>query len=290
MAVIQVKNLRKHFGKVKAVDGVSFEVEKGEIFGFLGPNGAGKTTTIRCMMDFIRPTSGSIKIFGKDAHEHEADLKHRIGYMSDSIYMYDKWTGQMHIDYFRKLNGKKDWSVDLIDRLNFDPSKKTKSLSSGNRRKLGLILALMHKPDLLVLDEPTGGLDPLLQNVTYELLEEIRENGTTVFMSSHNLPEIERVTDRVLIIRDGKVEALETIKSLRAKRIYHLRVTFKEKVDPKVFEGGGIEVLGVKGRKIELKTRGNIQELVKRLAKKEFSDIEIDRGKLEDIFLDYYQG
>ncbi len=164
MSAVEVDNLRKYFGNTKAVDGVSFSVEEGDLFGFLGPNGAGKTTTIRCMMDFIRPLGGSITILRKDAQEDSVELKKKIGYLPGNVYLYSKWTGQTHIDFVRQFNAGKDISLDLINRLGFDPTVKTKHLSPGNKQKLGLILAFMTNPEVLILDEPTLGLDPLLQN------------------------------------------------------------------------------------------------------------------------------
>ena len=199
MNAIEVKNLKKHFGKIKAIDGIDFSVEKGEIYGFLGPNGAGKTTTIRCLMDFIRPTEGSITILGKDAQKHSVELNKKIGYLSGQVHLYDKWTGQQHIDFIKATNGTEDIAEKLIKRFDFDPAMKTKKLSSGNRQKLGIIMAFMTKPELLICDEPTNALDPLLQHEVYELLKEARDGGATVFMSSHNLPEVEKVFGKLRI-------------------------------------------------------------------------------------------
>jgi len=211
--VIEVKNFKKYFGRTKAVDDISFTVEKGEIFGFLGPNGAGKTTTIRCMMDFMRASKGSISILGKDSFIDSVSLKERIGYLSGSVRLYENWTGREHIDFVRKLNGKKDISVDLLHRLDFDPKIKTKKLSSGNRQKLGVIMAFMLEPEVLILDEPTTTLDPIMQHVVYDLLREVTSRGATVFMSSHNLSEVERVCSRVGIIKEGKMMAIKNVKA-----------------------------------------------------------------------------
>lgn len=287
--VIKVDNLQKHFGKVKAVDGVSFNVLKGEIFGFLGPNGAGKTTTIRCIMDFIRPTGGSISILGKDTQKKGVELKHNIGYLSGHVQLYDKWTGQMHIDFLRKLNGDKDVAESLIKRLDFDPTMKTKKLSSGNRQKLGLILALMHEPDVLVWDEPTNALDPILQNEVYKLLEEAQSRGATVFMSSHNLNEVERVCDRVGVIKKGKMVAEESVTALKKKRLYSVRVNFKEELDPKSIETEGVKIKGHAGHTVELSFKGDINKFIDQIQDLDLIDIEIRRASLEDIFLEYYQ-
>jgi ABC-2 type transport system ATP-binding protein len=183
--VIQVKNLKKHFSahKVKAVDGVSFDVKKGEILGFLGPNGAGKTTTIRCMMDFLRADSGSVKILGKDSKKDSVELKSKIGYLSGDVRLYGKWSGEEHIRFVEKIRGKSETARKYADKLDLDLKKKFKTLSSGNKQKLGLVLALMDKPEVIIMDEPTVGLDPLLQNAIYDIFNELRDSGSTIFIS-----------------------------------------------------------------------------------------------------------
>ncbi|MBU0731958.1 ABC transporter ATP-binding protein [Patescibacteria group bacterium] len=286
--VIEVKNLKKHFGKVKAVDGVSFNVEKGEIFGFLGPNGAGKTTTIRCLMDFIRPQEGEAKILGMDAHKDEVDIKKKVGYLSGNVKLYDHWTGAMHIKYFRKLNGKGDVADKLLKRLDFDPSRKAKEYSSGNRQKLALVLAFMFEPEVMLFDEPTNALDPILQNEVYEMIEEAVEKGATVLMSSHNMPEVERVCDRVGIIRKGKMVAVEDMVSLKEKKIYRVTAYFKEKFNKKDFEGEGLDVLRENAHELIFRVKGNIDPVVKKLGKFNLKDLEINQASLEDIFLEYY--
>ncbi|MBU1118815.1 ABC transporter ATP-binding protein [Patescibacteria group bacterium] len=287
--IIGVQNLKKHFGKVKAIDGISFEVEKGEIFGFLGPNGAGKTTTIRCMMDFIRPSEGNISILDKDAHKDDVWLKKKIGYLSGQVKLYDKWTGRMHIDFVSKLNGKTDIAKELIKKLDFDPNRKTKHLSSGNRQKLGLIMSFMCEPDVLIFDEPTNALDPLLQNTVYDMIADATKRGATVFMSSHNLAEVQRICDRVGIIKEGKMAAIESIVSLKEKRINTVRVLFANKVDPKEFEIEGVEVNKKFDQELVLQVKGGIDKLVKILAKHTIRDLEVTEATLEDIFLEYYE-
>lgn len=209
--VIKVNNLKKYFGKVRAVDGVSFEVKAGEIMGFLGPNGAGKTTTISCMMDFLRPDAGSITILDQDAQQNSTQLKREIGFLPSDVDLYENWTGQEHIKFIEAARGLSSFDEELIDRLSFDPSKKASKLSSGNRQKLGLILALMHKPKVLIMDEPTNGLDPILQQTIYKTLESFADSGAAIFMSSHNLHEVERLCDRVAIIKRGKLMAVEEV-------------------------------------------------------------------------------
>ena len=289
MTAIEVRNLRKHFGKTKAVDGISFSVEEGEVFGFLGPNGAGKTTTIRCMMDFIRPAEGSIKILGKDAQKDAVSLKKAIGYLSGNVRLYGKWTGQMHIDFVRQLNGCEDISQQLIKRLDFNPAIKTKQLSSGNKQKLGIILAFMLKPELLILDEPTLGLDPLLQNEIYELLAEMTQAGTTIFMSSHNLAEVDRVCGRVGIIKDGKMVATESIAALKEKKIITVHANFTHPVKIDEFLAENTELVREYANGLILKVKGDVNPLIKQLSNHTLQDISIVPASLEDIFMEYYE-
>jgi len=289
MPAIEVNNLQKFFGKTRAVDDISFSVAKGEIFGFLGPNGAGKTTTIRCMMDFIRPTSGGIKIIGLDAQQDTVELKKKIGYLSGGTKLYNRWTGQDHIDFYKKLNGRHDSSVMLASRLNLDVSLKAKQLSSGNRQKLAIVLALMQAPEILILDEPTLALDPLLQNEIYELLEDLSKNGTTIFMSSHNLGEVDRICHRVGIIKRGKMVATEGIRSLKEKRIHSIHVYFEDKYDKKDFLMEGVSIVKELPDALILTLKGDINILIRALNKYHLKGVEITPASLEDIFMEYYE-
>jgi len=289
MRVIKTKNLKKYFGKTKAVDDISFSVEEGEIFGFLGPNGAGKTTTIRCLMDFLRPDEGSINILNKDAQKDSVDLKKDIGYLSGNVKLYNRWTGQMHIDYFKKLNGKHNVADRLIKRFNFNPAVKAKNLSSGNRQKLGIILAFMFEPKILIFDEPTNALDPLLQNEVYELIKEQIGKGSTVFMSSHNLGEVERVCSRVGIIKKGKMVAEESILKLKDKKLYDIKVCFEEKVSLEELKKNGLEIAQELPSCLILKARGDINPLIQKLSQYKLKDLNIERANLEDIFMEFYE-
>lgn len=289
MAAIEIKNLTKHFGNVKAVDGIDFSVEKGEIFGFLGPNGAGKTTTIRCMMDFIRPSRGTITIFGKDSHRDSVLLKKKIGYLSGNVRLYNKWTGRDHIEFVSQLTGGDIMADELIERLDFDASRKVKYLSSGNRQKLGVILAFMSRPELLVLDEPTMALDPLLQHEIYTLLRELTNNGTTVFMSSHNLAEVEKVCNRVGIIKEGKIAAIENIQTLKEKHIFTVQVFFTEAFDKSVFAIEGVSIKEELPHGLLLTIMGDINSLLAILSKQNVRDLSITHASLEEIFLASYK-
>ena len=289
MPAIEVNNLQKFFGKTRAVDDISFSVAKGEIFGFLGPNGAGKTTTIRCLMDFIRPTAGGIKIIGLDAQKDTVELKKKIGYLSGGAKLYNRWTGQDHIDFYKKLNGRHDSSAKLASRLDLDVSLKAKQLSSGNRQKLAIVLALMQAPEILILDEPTLALDPLLQNQIYELLEDLSKNGTTIFMSSHNLGEVDRICHRVGIIKQGKMVATEGIRSLKEKRIHSIHVYFEDKYDKKDFLMEGVSIVKELPDALILTLKGDINILIRALNKYHLKGVEITPASLEDIFMEYYE-
>lgn len=296
--VIEINDLKKYFTSVsrkgrdmvKAVDGISFDVKKGEVFGYLGPNGAGKTTTIRCLMDFIRPTGGNLKIFGKDAHSDTVALKENIGYLPGNVQLYDKWTGQEHINFIESIKGKAKNVNELIGRFKFDPTRKFKQYSSGNKQKLGVILALMHEPDLIIMDEPTLGLDPLLQNEIYEIFDELQNRGHTIFVSSHNLPEVERICDRVGIIREGKLVGVESVRELGEKRMRRVTARFEKKVKKEDFRFDGVERIEEMSDGLILTVKGDINPLVKKLATYKLHDLVITHATLEDVFLEFYKG
>jgi len=288
MSAIQVQNLKKYFGKTHAVDDVSFSVEKGEIFGFLGPNGAGKTTTIRCLMNFLKPTDGEIKIFGADAQKNSTEIKNKIGFLSGDVRLYDGWTGGDHIKFLERLRGRKSVAAELIPKLNFNPKLKFKALSSGNQQKLGLILSLMFEPELMIMDEPTLGLDPLLQNTIYEILESLREKGTTIFMSSHNLAEVDRICDRVGIIKEGKIVATESIISLKEKRMHVVKVYFNGEFNKEDFNFDGVEIHQELNNGLLIGAKGDISPLIRKLANYSLKELEITHASLEEIFLEFY--
>jgi len=289
MQAIDVQSLTKNFRKTKAIDSVSFSVAQGEIFGFLGPNGAGKTTTIRCIMDFIRPTSGTIRLLGLDAQKQSVELKRKIGYLSGYVRLYDRWTGIEHIAFANKLCDVPNDAKPLIDRLNFNPSIRAKDLSSGNRQKLGLILALLNKPELIIMDEPTNALDPLLQNSVYELLTEAQKRGATIFMSSHNLAEVDRVCTKVCIIKNGKLVATESISNLKKMRMYGVHAHFVGPVDRRQFEKIGALITEHRNDYVTMKVKGDISPMIKLLNALPLRDLQIEHATLEDIFIEYYK-
>ena len=286
---IEVKNLKKHFGKVKALDGVSFEVGKGEVFGFLGPNGAGKTTTIRLMMDFLRPTEGEIKIFDLDTNQDSVELKKKIGYLSPEDRLYKGWTGQEHVDFIRSIRGNSRKAQLLVKDLDLDLERRVWQLSTGNKQKLSLVLSMMSDPDLLIMDEPTLGLDPILQERIYQMLDKLGHQGKTIFMSSHYLLEVEKVCDKVAIIKEGKLVATEHIADLKKKKMYSVRATFENEVDANIFKLSGVEVKDQHKDFIELVVKGDINQVVRALSEHKLKDLDIERASLEDIFLEFYK-
>lgn len=288
--VIVVKDLKKYFGKLHAVDGISFEVKKGEIFGFLGPNGAGKSTTIRCLMGFNNPTSGSISMLGYNMLTNSTAAKQSIGYLPGNVKLYDNWTGWDHIRFFENVRGKSKNLEDLIKRFDFNPSAKFRHLSSGNKQKLGLILALMNDPKLIIMDEPTVGLDPLLQFEIYKVLIEMRNRGATILISSHNLPEVERLCDRIAIIKNGKLVAVESIKTIGAKKIHKIEVQFGDEFKASEFakEAGVSKVEEIAGG-LMITASGDLNQVLKTITKHKVTNLEVTHASLEDVFMKFYE-
>ncbi len=292
-SAIQAEGLTKHYGDVRALIDLDLSVERGEIFGFLGPNGAGKTTMIRTILDEIRPTSGRASIVGLDSHADSVEIRRHIGYVPGDLAMYPNLTGRDTLTYFANLRGGVDWSYvdDLADRLDADLSKKVGDLSSGNRQKVGLIQAFMNKPEVLIMDEPSSGLDPLVQREFQALLREVIANGSTVFLSSHTLSEVQRVADRVGIIRHGKLIAVEAVASLRSKGIRKVELFFDSPVDAAVFEPlPGVDDVTVQNHHVTLSFSGQMETLLRVVTERyTLLDISTQEADLEEIFLTYYR-
>ncbi|HML22673.1 MAG TPA: ABC transporter ATP-binding protein [Aggregatilinea sp.] len=289
--IIQTERLTKHYGKSRGIIDIDLGVRPTEVFGFLGPNGAGKSTTIRTLLDFIRPSAGRALIFGLDSHERVLEIHKRLGYLPGDLALYPKLTGEQNLRYFANLRGGVDWSFvrDLAERLDADLSKQVKNYSSGNRQKIGLIQAFMHKPELLILDEPTSGLDPLVQQEFYKMVQEVRANGQTVFLSSHNLHEVERVCDRVGIIREGKLIAVETVAEIKAKALRRLEIYFDGQVTASQFAGlPGIRNVANENSHLRFTVEGSLDALVKRAAEFTVINLVSEQPNLEEIFLTFY--
>ena len=290
---IHTEGLTKHYGDFPALVDLDLDIRVGEIFGFLGPNGAGKTTMIRTILDEIRPTSGRASIAGLDSHADAVQIRDHIGYVPGDLAMYPNLTGKDTLTYFVNLRGGVDWEyVDsLADRLDADLTKKVGDLSSGNRQKVGLIQAFMNKPDVLIMDEPSSGLDPLVQREFQAMMREVAADGRTVFLSSHTLSEVQRVADRVGIIRHGKLIAVEEVASLRSKAIRTVNLFFDEPVDGADFEPlPGVRDVKVENHHVILSFDGQMETLLK-VASQNYSllDITTHEADLEEIFLTYYE-
>ena len=292
-SIIQTEKLTKSYGSVEAVVDADIEVRQGEVFGYLGPNGAGKSTTIRMLLDHIRPTSGSARVFGLDTREHSVNIKRRIGYLPGEFSLYDNMTGEELLRYMGHLRGGVDWgyTLGLAERLESDLSRKFAQLSRGNKQKLGLIQAFMSHPELIVLDEPTGGLDPLMQQVFYEMIDEVKADGRTVFFSSHNLPEVERICDRVAFIRAGQLVAVEDVSAIMLRAFHRFEAHFADGFSREEFEGlDGVSAISVSGDTATFDVIGSPDAVIKALARHEVTKLITHESALEDIFLAYYSG
>ena len=287
--MIKTEKLTKYYKKTKGIEDLTLEIKKGEIFGLLGPNGAGKTTTIRMLMGMIRPTGGSATVKGIDCWNQSPDVKTISGYLSGDTYLYPKETGNSLINLYGAIRKNKKLAKELIERFDFDPKKKIKTLSRGNRQKLAIILAFMFEPEVLILDEPTSGLDPLMQQEFYALLKEVQTKGATTFMSSHFLPEIEKVCERVGIVKDGNLVGIEAVSELTAKHVRIMNVTFEKKPDLGKYKIP--EIIDVKhliGNDYEMKVVGRVDPIIKALSKDKIKDLSFIHASLEEVFLEYY--
>jgi ABC-2 type transport system ATP-binding protein len=290
--VVEAQALTKLYGKSRGVLDLDFAVGAGEVFGFLGPNGAGKTTTIRLLLDLIRPTRGRLSVFGLDSTRNGVEIRRRIGYLPGDLRLYERLTPRELLHFFAHLRGLASISRGelLAERLDLDLDRRIKELSRGNRQKVGLVQAFMHKPDLLVLDEPTNGLDPLVQETFYELVGEVTAGGGTVFLSSHALAEVQHVADRVALIRDGRLQLVETVETLRSRAFVHVEVTFAEPPPPDAFAGlGGARELERRGHVVVFALEGEIDALLKALARFHVRALDVHEADLEDIFLALYR-
>ncbi len=290
---IQLSGLSKFYGSVRGVVDLDLEVHTGEVFGYLGPNGAGKTTTIRVLLDLLRPTSGSATVLGLDSVADAIDIKRRVGYLPGELALYDNMTGLQLLEYFGSLRGGIEWpyAKALAERLDFDPSMKIKEYSSGNRQKLGLIQAFVSRPALLILDEPTSGLDPLMQQTFLRMVDEVREEGRTVFLSSHDLAEVEAVADRVAIIREGVLVTVSGIAELRTKAMRRIQITFADGAPVDEFANlPGVGNVSALGSVMELSVEGTMDRVIKAASGHEVLNFRSAEADLEDVFLNYYRG
>ena len=290
--VIETVGLTKQYGDFVALTDLDLVVRRGEIFGFLGPNGAGKSTTMRLLLDQIRATRGAATILGMDMRDDSVAIRRRIGYLPGDLALYPKLTGHQTLKYFARLRGGVDQSYvdELAERLKADLSKKVGEYSTGNRQKIGLIQAFMHKPDLLILDEPNAGLDPLIQQEFHALMSEVRADGRTVFLSSHTLSEVERVADRVGIIRNGRLIVVERVDELKRKAIRRIDFEFAEAVPADLFDGAqGVRSATVEGRMAQVSFEGSVNGLLQASMTHDVLNLHTKESDLEEIFLAYYR-
>jgi ABC-2 type transport system ATP-binding protein len=289
---LRITRLFKDYGRVHAVRGIDLEVRRGEVFGFLGPNGAGKTTTIRCILDLLRPTSGVIEVLGLDPRRDGLNVRKLVAYVPGELRLPERMTGSQLVGSIARLRGGLDpaRTRDLADRLGLDLSRRLRDLSSGNRRKVALLLAFASEAEIMVLDEPTNGLDPLMQHEFLRLVRDARDAGTTVFLSSHVLSEIQRAADRVAVLRAGKVVALGTVDELRGRARQRVDVWFVDSAPAEELAAlPGLENQVVEGRRFAAVLSGPIQPLLEVLARNPVATMLIEEPDLEEAFLDLYE-
>jgi ABC-2 type transport system ATP-binding protein len=294
-AIIEVQGLTKSYGNKRGIINVSFQVEEGEVFGFLGPNGAGKTTTIRLLMALLRANEGTARIAGLDCWQQSVEIKRLIGYLPGELSLDPGLTGGQILEYFGHLRGGVDQAYlkQLIKRFDLDPSRKFRQYSSGNKRKIGLIQAFMHRPRLIILDEPTNGLDPLNQQEFGRMVVEARAEGQTVFLSSHILTEVEQICNRVAIIREGQLVRMGGVTELKDIKHHEVMITFASAVPAEAFETlDGVEQVETlaDGHTLRLAVQGGVDAVIKAAAQHSVVTLTTHEPSLEDIFLRYYEG
>ena len=291
MNVIEIKNLTRTYGKSRGITDISFNVEEGEIFGFIGPNGAGKSTTIRTLLSLIYPTSGSATIFGKDIVKDAPEIKKEIGYLPSEVFYYDDMKVKDLLKYSASFY-KKDCSKrikELAEIMDLDLGKKIDDLSLGNKKKVGIVQGLLHEPKLIILDEPTSGLDPLMQQKFFELLEVENKKGATILFSSHILSEVQRLCNRVAIIKEGKIVTVEKISTLQENNYKKFKIEMKSPLDQNYFNLSGVNKLEIKNNVTSFLFRGNINMIMKKIAAIDIANLWIEEPDLEEIFMHYYE-
>ena len=289
--VIETRDLTVYYGKHRGIKDVNLTVERGEVFGFLGPNGAGKTTTQRVLLDVFPPTKGKALVFGKDCQKDGVEIRKQIGYLPGELALYANMRARDFFkmyEYLRKDKKSNGYWKELANRLDLDTNRKISQFSRGNKQKVGVVAAFMDRADLLILDEPTGGLDPLVQKTVLELVKETKADGRTVFFSSHILSEVQAVCDKVGIIRDGQLVATQKVEDLFAQRMNRLTMIFKGQPPSGVFNIEGVSELDVTKQSITLEVRDNLAAVLSAAAQHNVMDIETHNISLEEIFLAYY--
>jgi ABC-2 type transport system ATP-binding protein len=292
-AVISTRGLTKHYGSVAALTDLDLDVLRGEIFGFLGPNGAGKSTTIRTLLGFLHATRGSATVLGRDVATDSVEIRRLTGYLPGGVALYDSLTGHQVLDYLVRLQGREPYRrAQLVERLQMsetDLRRRVRDYSRGMRQKIGVIQALQHDPELAILDEPTEGLDPLMQQAFYAIMADLRAEGRTVFFSSHVLPEVERVCNRVGIIRQGRLMAVHEVRELLARRRRKVSIRWRG-MAPDATSLPGLTDVVVDGDRLFATLDGDVSEFVRAVASPSLEDLTIEPASLEEAFLEYYAG
>ena len=290
--VIEIRQLTKDYGNNRGIFDVSLSVKKGEVFGFLGPNGAGKSTTIRHLMGFIQADQGSCQINGLDCLRDHARIQQTLGYLPGEIAFMDDMTGIEFIKFMAKMKGMTDLTkaYELMERFELNPQGKIKKMSKGMKQKIGIICAFMHDPELLILDEPSSGLDPLMQNRFIELVLEEKQRGKTIFMSSHIFEEIERTCDRTAMIKDGRLISIEELQTLKASKHKTYQIMFATEELAEQFMNEGFECEQVESTVVKVLPRNNLNYLLATLSRYDIIDLDITKPSLEELFLHFYGG
>ncbi len=291
MAVIEIRNLRKYYGKSRGIEDVSFSVEEGEIFGFIGPNGAGKSTTIRTLLALIFPTSGSATIFGKDCITHAREIALEVGYLPSEVFYYDGMRVMDLLRYSASFYGKNcDARIrELAGALDLDLRRKIDDLSFGNKKKVGILQGLIHEPKLIILDEPSVGLDPLMQRTFFDILREENRKGAAILFSSHILSEVQKMCSRIAIIKEGRIVTIDTIGALTENAYKKVAVETRKAADPAALAFDGVTNLAIKDTSASFIYRGNVNAIMRKLSAMDLTNISITEPDLEEVFLHYYR-
>ncbi len=290
--VIAVRDLTKYYGKQIGVSGLNFEVHRGEVFGYLGPNGAGKTTTLRLLVGLLYPSAGNASVLGRDLKQESLSIRRDVGYIPGDVRLFEDLTGDETLQLLESLRPGRPSVLkeELVERFDLDLSRKTGEYSAGNKQKLAIIQAFMHRPELLVLDEPTATLDPLMRRRFYDLCGEFRQEGRTVFISSHILPEMEQICDWVGIIRGGKLVTVESVAELSRKKLRHADLTLASEPEESLLRFESAVLHRIEGLRFRADIKGSMDAFIKELSRLHLADLQITHASLEEIFLEFYQG